>query len=123
MQTRVTLAGFAGCLALLSLAPAALAQSADAGQRTFELRCARCHGADGRGGEMGPALPPRLATLDDETLAKTIHDGIPAKGMPPNVLPAAESGTLVAYLRVLERRAAERPLVRMSVQTASGAAL
>ena len=32
------------------------AQDAGAGRVLFENRCARCHGADGNGGELGPRL-------------------------------------------------------------------
>jgi len=52
--------------------PAALylaAQSAEPGRLVFENRCARCHGADGRGGELGPAIIGRLAARDDQQLA------------------------------------------------------
>jgi alcohol dehydrogenase (cytochrome c) len=90
---------------------------------TFENRCARCHGSDGKGGEMGPPLPPRLANLDDPQLVRTIRQGRPTKGMPPTILPAAEQARLVRYLRGLQRAAAEHPIVRMTVQTTDGATL
>lgn len=52
------------------------------GQSIFVSRCAVCHAADG-GGQVGPNL------TDDHTLhgysraaiVKTVHDGVPAKGM------------------------------------------
>src|SRR5450432_4166160 len=68
----------------------ASAQAPDPGRKTFEQRCARCHGADGNGGEMGPAIAIRLSTLDDRDLTKLIHDGRLLRGMPPNVLPPPE---------------------------------
>ena len=40
----------------------------DPGRRIFEARCARCHGADGNGGDMGPAIAQRLTPLDDQQL-------------------------------------------------------
>jgi mono/diheme cytochrome c family protein len=32
----------------------------DPGRKAFELRCGRCHGGDGKGGEMGPNILERL---------------------------------------------------------------
>ena len=123
MRIRQTLAALTTAVTLLSLAPMALAQDVPAGRRTFEARCGRCHGADGRGGEMGPPIAQRIGPLDDEQLAKVIHDGIPAKGMPPNVLEGPESVSLIAFLRTLARSASEAPIVRLSVSTTAGAVL
>jgi alcohol dehydrogenase (cytochrome c) len=111
---------------LLLIVSAVLAQAQDTTNQAralFETRCARCHGADGNGGEMGPALPPRLVNLDDRQLARTIRDGRPTKGMPPTPLPPSDSARLVRLLRTLQRRAAEHPIVRMTVQTTDGATL
>ena len=72
-------------LALIASRSDAFAQNVDAGRKAFESRCARCHGADGNGGEMGPPIAQRLPPLDDQALSKLIHEGIPAKGMPPSV--------------------------------------
>ena len=49
-------------IALLALLPlAALIDGQDdSGRKVFESRCARCHGADGNGGEMGPPIVTRL---------------------------------------------------------------
>jgi glucose dehydrogenase len=33
------------------------------GNQEFAVRCAACHGADGRGGERGPAIVLRIATI------------------------------------------------------------
>jgi alcohol dehydrogenase (cytochrome c) len=113
-------AGTAALITLLACAPAALAQNVDPGRKEFESRCARCHGGDGNGGEMGPSIAMRLPTFDDKQLAQLILGGIPAKGMPPNVVAEAELMTLVKFLRSIERRAADVPAVRMSVQTTDG---
>jgi len=43
------------------------AQDADPGRVVFEGRCARCHGADGNGGELGPAIRGRLKELKLES--------------------------------------------------------
>ncbi len=103
--------------------PAAAAQSADAGRPIFEARCARCHGGDGNGGEMGPAIQERLTTRDNTQLAALVHAGIPMKGMPPSDLSEADTLSLIAYLRTIERRAEAEPVVRRQVQTTAGATL
>jgi alcohol dehydrogenase (cytochrome c) len=82
-----------------------LAQApADPGRKVFETYCARCHGADGNGGEMGPPIVMRLATRNDEQLRKLVHDGQPDRGMPPMPIEGTEVDDLVKYLRILERR-------------------
>jgi len=48
------------------------AQTADSGQTTFVNRCAGCHGTDGNGGELGPAIATRVPTLSDQDLANII---------------------------------------------------
>jgi alcohol dehydrogenase (cytochrome c) len=124
MRIRLVTTGGLGVLGiLLSLAPELRAQPAESGQRTFETRCARCHGADGRGGEMGPEIGLRLAALDDPQLRTLITGGRPAKGMPPNPLTPSALSSLVRYLRAMERRAAERPVVRLSARTTDGRTL
>ena len=49
-------AGASAIAAVMAFAAVASAQDVDAGRKSFESRCARCHGADGNGGEMGPAI-------------------------------------------------------------------
>ena len=114
--------GVVALAGLLVTSTSLFAQAVDPGRRAFEARCARCHGADGRGGEMGPAIAERLTPLDDQQLMKLIREGQPLKGMPPNVVPDAEMADLVKFLRTIERTG-ERPLVRMSVQTIDGRTL
>jgi alcohol dehydrogenase (cytochrome c) len=106
----------------LLAASTVLAQEADAGRKAFETRCARCHGADGNGGEMGPPITSRLATRDDQQLATLIRQGLPARGMPPNPVADPEMTNLVRFLRTMRRRFG-RPVVRMKVQTTAGATL
>ena len=86
-----------------------LAQTIDPGRKSFETYCARCHGADGNGGEMGPPIALRLAERDDEQLAKFIHEGLPDRGMPPNPVTAQEWPDLLKFLRNIERRGATDP--------------
>lgn len=62
-------------------------QAADAslvatGQSIFASRCAACHGPDG-GGQVGPNLTDDYALhgWSRAAIVKTIHDGVPDKGM------------------------------------------
>jgi alcohol dehydrogenase (cytochrome c) len=110
--------GLIGVLALHVAAATVLAQSVDPGRRGFESRCARCHGADANGGEMGPPISLRLPALDDKQLTTLIHEGRPAKGMPPSVISDAEAAALVKYLRTIQR--VERPVERRTIQMAAG---
>jgi alcohol dehydrogenase (cytochrome c) len=119
MWMRVVVVGLAG---LLVTSTSLFAQAADPGRQSFETRCARCHGADGRGGEMGPAIVERLTPLDDEQIRQLVREGQPLKGMPPNVVPDPEMAELLKFLRTIQRTA-ERPVVRISVQTTEGRTL
>jgi alcohol dehydrogenase (cytochrome c) len=104
---------------------AASAQTVEPGRKTFESYCARCHGADGNGGEMGPPIALRLAEQDDEQLAKLIHDGLPDRGMPPSTATAREVPDLITFLRALQRRGATDPVTRrmLRVETTAGSTL
>jgi cytochrome c oxidase cbb3-type subunit III len=78
-----------------------------AGKRTFEARCATCHGLDGLGGEHAPDIirPHDAKALSDEAMLSVIHDGIPEAGMPAFPSIAGEDGrALVEYLRFLQGR-------------------
>ena len=106
---------------LLSSQSRALVAQDDAGRKTFETRCATCHGADGGGGEMGPPIRERLSKLADGDLLKLIKEGLPAKGMPPTVVEVEELKRLVRFLRTIQRDAP--PLIRKAVQMANGTTL
>jgi alcohol dehydrogenase (cytochrome c) len=87
---------------LLLLGCAAWAQNPTAeGRKTFETRCSVCHGADGNGGEMGPAIARRISNLTDAQLKKTVLEGLPLRGMPANNVSAADFPPLLAFLRSL----------------------
>jgi alcohol dehydrogenase (cytochrome c) len=107
-------------LATIPIVATLLAQDADPGRKAFESRCARCHTADGNGGEMGPAIVQRLGTRDDKQLADLIRQGVPDRGMPPSVVPDSEMADLVKFLRTIERRPESKPIVRMDLQTTDG---
>jgi alcohol dehydrogenase (cytochrome c) len=94
----------------------------DVGRAAFERTCARCHGADGQGGEMGPGITTRIPLLTDQELATLVRDGLPAKGMPAFRFADAELRQLVAFVRALPPRRSEAP-ARVSVNTSGGAPL
>src|SRR5947208_14863467 len=91
-------------ISLLFISSNLFAQTPDAGRRAFNTICARCHGGDGNGGEMGPPILNRLPRRDDERLRSLIHNGIPSRGMPPSGLDEATVTSLVAYLRSIQIR-------------------
>ena len=110
----------AGCLVV---ALRAWAQDVDPGRVLFENRCARCHGADGNGGELGPAIRGRLSSRNDQQLAALVRQGLPNLGMPPNQVTDVEMVPLTRFLRSLQPRAGSRPVVREKVQTIDGKTL
>ena len=87
----------------LSLCTAALLAQPPApnGRATFERLCARCHGGDGRGGELGPGIVARLGLRSDDELSAIVRDGIPAKGMPGLAMADDERRALLTFLRTL----------------------
>ena len=86
------------------------AQTPDSGQTTFVNRCAGCHGTDGNGGELGPAIATRVPTLSDQDLANLLREGKPTLGMPAfAALTAEESSSLIRYLRTIKPRAGFTP--------------
>ncbi len=108
--------------ATLLLSSTLPAQDADPGRVVFEGRCARCHGADGNGGELGPAIRRRLPALNNDQLAKLIRTGLPG-GMPPSQLSDAEMEPLTRFLRTLQPRNFRREVVRQKVETTDGKTL
>jgi putative heme-binding domain-containing protein len=77
------------------------------GRQAFELRCAACHGLDGRGGERAPDIATRQTTQQksDEELFRIIETGVPGTGMPSfRDLHSAGIKALVSYLRSLQGR-------------------
>jgi alcohol dehydrogenase (cytochrome c) len=121
MRIRVAAIGLLGCTGALFRGDELAAQARDPGRKSFELRCARCHGADGNGGDTGPPIALRLSALQDGDLAKLIRDGLPARGMPSNVVADPERTGLLKFLRTIERHAP--PVVRMKLQTTDGRTL
>ncbi|HKD04343.1 MAG TPA: PQQ-binding-like beta-propeller repeat protein [Bryobacteraceae bacterium] len=89
------------CLALAASALQAQTPVAE-GRKVFESRCSVCHGADGNGGEMGPAIARRIPNLPDPQIKTTILDGLPERGMPAAAnLKDTELAPLIAFLHTL----------------------
>ncbi|HEY1242909.1 MAG TPA: PQQ-binding-like beta-propeller repeat protein [Bryobacteraceae bacterium] len=104
----------------------AAAQSPEPGRRTYETRCARCHGGNAAGGESGPSIVAQLSARTDVELTAFLRQGRPANGMPAFDLPATEMTGLVAFLRTLATpipRNAPPAVARKTVQTTDGRTL
>jgi cytochrome c oxidase cbb3-type subunit 3 len=98
-------------------------QSSTEGRRTFEGKCAPCHGLDGRGGERAPdiATKQRVQRQSDAQIFRTIHNGVPGTGMPSfGTLDSARIGALVNYLRLLQ---GQRDVTSVSGDPRSGKGL
>ena len=88
--------------ALLASASLATAQTPDPGRQTFVARCTGCHGTDGNGGELGPAISMRVPARTDEDLTTLFREGLTAAGMPAFAnMGAAETQELIRYIRTL----------------------
>ena len=97
-------------LCLLASVIVSEAQPSEAGRRTFVSQCAGCHGTDGNGGELGPAITTRVAARTDTDLASLLAQGLTVSGMPafPN-LTRDESADVIRYLRTLRPRSGSAP--------------
>jgi alcohol dehydrogenase (cytochrome c) len=103
----------------VALLPLLSAQDVDPGRLAFESRCARCHGGDGSGGDMGPDIRVRLASNTNAQLARLFHEGSGA--MPPVAVTDAELVPLTRFLRTLQPR--RRPVVRTTARVVDGKVL
>ncbi len=70
-------------LSVLALCPPLAAQTISPGRQAFASRCAGCHGTDGNGGELGPAITTRVPARTDEEIAAVIRQGSPPPACPP----------------------------------------
>ncbi len=109
-------------LTLLALLTVSLsAQTPDAGRRTFESQCARCHGPQGGGGELGPAITGTVAARSDQELSAIITSGRPGRGMPAFQMQNGELNSLLRFLRTFAPPGrAGAPVVRKTVTTTDG---
>ncbi|MEW5989226.1 MAG: c-type cytochrome, partial [Chloroflexota bacterium] len=82
--------------------PSATAADPARGAAIFAQTCSICHGENGQGGSVAPALndPERLSKLNDAWYRSTIANGRPAKGMPTwgTVLSPGQISDVVALI-------------------------
>jgi putative heme-binding domain-containing protein len=82
--------------------PIADAGSSSVGKHTFTVRCAGCHGLDGRGGERAPNIVtnPAVRKMSDAQLARIIANGMPDFGMPAfRLIGPNQINSVVRFLR------------------------
>jgi cytochrome c oxidase cbb3-type subunit 3 len=91
---------------------AALPHELAEGRTQFELTCAPCHLADG-GGSIGPNLCDAYVIHGGRPmdLYRTVHDGVPDKGMPAwsQVLTPDQLASVVAYVLTLRGTTPAQP--------------
>src|SRR5439155_9705558 len=109
--------------AVLAGASLATAQTPDAGRQIFVARCAGCHGTDGNGGELGPAISMRVPARTDEELTTLLKTGLPSAGMTAFAsLNDTDVRDLIRFLRTLQPREGSRPAA-LKLTLANGAPL
>src|ERR1043166_3802378 len=98
---------------------AAWGQAPAAGKQIFDTRCARCHGPEGGGGELGPSIVRGIASRSNQDLSAFLTTGSPSRGMPAFPLASEEMTALVTFLRTLAPPPARGgpPPVRKTVMT------
>src|SRR5689334_3520502 len=84
---------------ILVLLPMLAAAQVNDGRQEFSSRCAGCHGADGRGGERGPAI--LLRGRSDTELRDLIRNGLPSAGMPGFQIATSQLNLLASFVRTL----------------------
>jgi alcohol dehydrogenase (cytochrome c) len=109
---------------LICLTPTALpAQTGDAVRTQFDGHCAGCHGKEGNGGELGPAIAMRLPNYNDGELAELIHSGLPNSGMPATNLNDGDTRSLISFLRSLRPSGDDAVPARTKVTLSHGRTL
>ncbi|MDP3071746.1 MAG: PQQ-dependent sugar dehydrogenase [Opitutaceae bacterium] len=99
----------ASAAALASVASAQTIRATGKINETYALLCASCHGKNMEGAQAPSMLDDVwLVGGDDESLAKSIRQGFPEKGMPPwgAAIPEKEIRAMVIYIQ--EQRALHR---------------
>ena len=111
-----------GVLVLFGAA-SAHAQAPDSGKKVFETFCARCHGADGKGGDTGPPIAP-ASVQPRRHGALDAHPHRPRQqGNASNAMSLATRRRLVAFLRELQRDAEQVPVIRLTAHLTDGLTL
>ncbi len=89
------------------------AQAIAEGDALYHKTCTACHGANGGGGEIGPAMVlgdrVDLGRSDAQTF-NVIKNGMPGTVMKPQGLPDSDIWKLVAYIHALRGTAIDSPL-------------
>ena len=85
------------CIALFAVGVSARQSPSSPGQRSFNTRCAVCHGADGHGSDRAPSLSGFVASNTDEQIAALIRSGVRAMPPHPDIMDA-EMKDLLAFL-------------------------
>jgi alcohol dehydrogenase (cytochrome c) len=88
-------------LVIAATGSAAWGQAPAAGKQIFDTRCARCHGPEGGGGELGPSIVRGIASRSNQDLTAFVTTGSPGRGMPAFPLSSEEMAPLVTFLRTL----------------------
>ena len=98
-----------------------------AGAVVFSTICSTCHGIDGEGSTVGPALNDAelLTKYGDDYFRETIAKGRPSRGMPTwgTVLSPAEIDDVAAYMRRWEERSPTGATTAAGGDPVSGAAV
>ena len=110
-------------LVIFAFAAPAQQSTPDSGAKSFETRCAVCHGGDGNGSERAPSLLNFVASNPDSQTAALIRKGF--KGMPPHDIADQEMKELVAFVHTLRpiRGAGQRPSRRATAELRDGRVL
>ncbi|MFL6414418.1 MAG: PQQ-binding-like beta-propeller repeat protein [Bryobacteraceae bacterium] len=106
-------------IAFIFASPSFGQETASPGQKLFESHCSVCHGADGLGGELGPAIVGRARNRTDAQIATTISEGLPTLGMPAIKVNGEETQQIINYIRTLKAEPV-RPPERVNIQTVDG---
>ncbi len=88
------------CIALFAAGVSARQSPSSPGQRSFNTRCAVCHGADGHGSDRAPSLSGFVASNTDEQIAALIRSGVRAMPPHPDIMDA-EMKDLLSFLHVI----------------------
>jgi mono/diheme cytochrome c family protein len=97
------------------------------GAAIFNSTCYACHGINGQGTNIAPALnsPDLLSKFDDKWFKDTITKGRPAKGMPTwgRVLSPQQVDAVVAYIRAWQTKPPANTNIPAGGDPANGAVI
>jgi alcohol dehydrogenase (cytochrome c) len=111
------------CLFSIALVAAAQQKPPFPGAKSYETRCAVCHGGDGNGTERAPSIYGFLSANPNSQIAALIRKGF--KAMPPHDLSDSEMTDLVAFIHTLRpiRGAELHQVKRATVKLQDGSQL